>query len=259
MTANINAGDVFNNGELAKALNISARTLSRNKDRILKQLAECYDYEIDYTKTGNISKIHFLGKICDYEYASANSINKAMKTKELEWAIPQILREQPLNTAKNISRILWNEYPEVRKYCSSEGSLYIDTLVNMKIWFGKSEYDLPDLETEMKVRKGRIVGRAWTMLDKDNNVYILMSEKQVKELRGLFDKYLHNNEAIKEEQERIFQDYEMHNITKEEMQSMIGDTRFTGYNAAKQAYKEKYGYMPVPANIYELYDVEDEN
>ena len=248
----IEVGNAYNISELSKALGIDRKTFSRNKDRILLEMTEAYDYQTTYTASGRISKIIIKDKHYDYKYEAMNKKKKAEKDKLYEEIIPEIIREQPLNTPANISRVVQAHYHEITNITKSEYTIYSDCLHKTHKWYGKNEYDKPEFEEEMNIRKGRIINRVWA-IKKNELEYEPLTEEQTKELKALFKQFVYESKEGQKEEEFILAEYDNGNISKEECKSRLGDLRFNSFDMAKKEFQKKYGGYPIYVNEYEDY------
>lgn len=246
----IYAGDRLSTKDLIKKLGISEATWKRNRKDILKNLADSYVYEVEYE-----------GRKTFYKFISTTGEYKT-KTEErdeaFETAIIGTLQEKPLNTAKNVSRLINNKYywPEITSLGYTEGTVYEYTRVRMRKWFGKDEKDTGSFENmeDLKERKGYISQKIWCMLDSEANEYIPMSQEQI----DFFLKTVRENFAMAQKEQfeiDIFANFDAGLIDAKERDEKIGEYRYSLYAAAKRAYKERYGHYPIKVPEYVVYEV----
>ena len=176
--------------QLFKRLGICKRTFQNRKIDLLYDLSHFCKYEI--LREGRSEIYHFLE---DSEYIYCRKNSKEMKERDAiyEKAIIQILTDQPLNTAANVSRIAKEKIPEISQLGYADATNYEYIRVRMRKWFGKDEHDLP-LFGEESQRKGYIDHKTWCYLDAATNIYVPLTEEQIADLKNIFQKYFGKGE-----------------------------------------------------------------
>lgn len=258
----IQVGEKLNTRQLYQRIGISSTTWKNNKERILYDLSNCYQYQVIYK--GKSVIYHFIKKYCDYHYKQKRKKNKNTIYRDIyfEENIVLVLLSFPINTAKNVSRMLVEDYNEniLKQLNYTDGTMYQYTRIRMRDWFGKSICDRGSFNSQqeinkMKTRRGYIKRKVWCVLGntyQTHNTYIPLSEKQLKELHSLFTKFRRDKSNI-EIEIQINADYDAGRITKEERDQLLGCINSNYYYKAKKAFKQKYGSYPVLAAEYEVY------
>ena len=165
----------------------------------------------------------------------------------------------PLNTAMNVSRILKEEWKEVRDLNYTDGTLYEYVRVRMRKWFGYNQNDKGTFEDveDMKQRKGYIAKKVWCILDnssyQNHNVYKPLSQEQIDDFYSMFRSY-RKDQRVVQMQAKINGDYQAGNITKEDRDKAVGQISSSSFILAKKEFKGKYGSYPIYASMYVLYE-----
>lgn len=230
-------------GQLSQRFGICRKTFSNRKIDLLYDLSHFCKYEI--IREGRSEIYHFLE---DGEYIYCRKNSKEMKERDAiyEKAIIQILTDQPLNTAANISRIAKETIPEITQLGYADATNYEYIRVRMRKWFGKDEHDLPLFGEELQ-RKGYIDHKTWCYLDVATNIYVPLTEEQIADLKNIFQKYFGKEE---EKSLILASALDAGLLTKEEYQKKIGDLNFDNFLSTKQAFKDKYKVMPIKVPYY---------
>ena len=262
----IQKGESYNQQEFIKALGIDRNAWGRYRERIMRELNDCYDLEIKYTKTGRISKIKVKEVYEDYEYLGKCKYNKKDKETAYYEATQEVmdnLEEQcgkiigtPRLFAKNI-HLGWSDYvkPFHRDNDPSFDTIYNCELHYCHSWYGKDEKETQEMGD--KTKKGYIDEKVWCLTKKDGNFsyYEEMTEEQKKYLFKCFSECVFDNKKIQEEELDIISDYDNGIITEEERDSKIGSMRYEkGWNVAYKKFQKKYEYYPIKASVYVRYD-----
>lgn len=255
MIANIEPGNVFNKGQLARAIHIDPKTLKKNEQRILEELKECFTYEIEYTKTAKIKYIHFIYKLCDYEYEPQTK-KKAAKNDFYGRVFPEIIDKEPYQTCANLSDIIWQEYPEAKELSNTHSTTYSDTLFQKKRLYGKDENDYIPFGVEAKDRVGYVVETVWGFKNPKKHRYEPLTEAQEKELIQMLRRYAYGKEA-QEEGQKIQDQCEAGLISREEKINLLGTDIDNRYQMARRAFRDKYGMWPVRVQRLKNYDGAD--
>ncbi len=203
---------------------------------------------------GNKVIYHFLTD-CEYEYtrkAKAVSAKTIARDKAFEDAILEIISEQPLNTAANMTRIIKDDWPEVTCFGYTDKTLYEYVRQRTRKWFGRAIGDngsFDDVE-DMNMRKGYIARKVWCKLDAGYNIYKEMPQEQVDDFISMVKKHIREAEN---DDINLMADKDAGTISDEEYSKMSSSLRYDRYVAAKQEFKEKYGYYPIKVPEYRLY------
>lgn len=87
----------------------------------------------------------------------------------------------------------------------------------------------------------------WCYLDKKNNVYVEMSDEEVKKLRSYF-----STKETNEQEEDLLAQLEEGDITTEEYNEILGKMHITNFVQGRQDYKAETGNWPLKVPIYEV-------
>lgn len=234
--------DKLNTKEVQKRLGISDATWKRNRKDILTELSNIYEYEIKYE--GRTTIYHFIKRV--------GEATQLPRDEAFENAILSTLYFQPLNTAKNVSRIIQKEREDINSMGYQDGTVYEYTRVRMRKWFGVDENDIGDFNNmeDLKERKGYIERKVWCMLDSEYNDYVEMSQEQI----SFFVECV--KDSFKDDSEvelKLLSDFDSGLITESEMKESLGILKTAGYAAAKKQFKEKYGKFPIKVPYYTIY------
>lgn len=237
----IHEGDRLTTKELYTRLGISDKTWKTNKKDILIEIGKVFEYEVEYK-----------GRSIIYCFNKQVGIPKASRDKIYEDAILETLYFQPLNTAKNVSRIIQKENEDIKELGYSEGTNYEYTKIRMRKWFGVDVNDTGDFNNmeDLKERKGYIERKVWCMLDSEYNDYVEMSQEQI----SFFVECV--KDSFKDDSEvelKLLSDFDSGLITESEMKESLGILKTAGYAAAKKQFKEKYGKFPIKVPYYTIY------
>ena len=252
--------------QFLEELGINDRTFRREKERIMRELNDCYDLEIKYTKTGRISKIKVKEVYEDYEYLGKCHYNKKEKEKAYYEATQEVmdnLEEQCgkiIGTPRLFAKNIYLGWPDYVKQYHRDNDPSLDTIYNCELhychtWYGKDEWDKGDFMDDK--RKGYIDEKVWCLTKKDGDFtyYEEMTEEQKKYLFKCFSECVFDNKKIQEEELDIISDYDNGVITEAERDSKIGSMRYEkGWNVAYKKFQKKYEYYPIKASVYIRYD-----
>ena len=231
-------GITYTTQEMMKFFGVSKDTWKKKKDALLFHLSNYYEYEIEYDKKDYRKLNYFIiKKNYDYEPPQKKSV-KRDKTYEKE--IIEVIENDPLQTAKNVSRIIKN-HDEIVKFNHKEGTVYEYTRVRMRHMFGvkAGEYGT----------HGTIEEKIWCRLDEENNCYIELSTEEIDEFYKIFSSEI---EGIKEFEVEYLSDYENGLITREELNEAIGYLKISCFISAKEIYYTKYNFRPIKVPLYKL-------
>ena len=218
--------------ELIKRLGINKNTFSRNRERILNELKQCCEYTIK--AEGSALYYTFLTD-CNYFYCKDRSEQKK-KDSILEKAIQETIKKYPLNTARNITRIITSNYAEIQDLEYSSETYYKYTRLRVRLWYGSAQ--------EVG-EKGYIADRVYCRLE--NEEYIPMDEKEIQAYVNLYGK-----QRVKTATAALLikDAYEAGTITEDEYLREREDVDNNCYISTRKAFKDIYGYYPILANQY---------
>lgn len=234
-------GKEYTTDEMKEFFSVSNDKWKKERDKLLMHLSIYYDYEVKYDRKDARRRIYtILSQKSIYEpYKSVRQQAIDKRDKVFEKEILDVIENDNLQTAKNISRIIDKDIKEELNY--ETGTIYEYTRLRVNKWFGKGNNTVGT--------KGMITDKIWCYLDINNNCYIPLNEKQIHFLFSTYSKEI--NDIHKKELES-FSDYENGLITKEELNNAIGNTRYMCFVTAKDEFKSKYGYYPIKVPVYSI-------
>jgi hypothetical protein len=140
----------------------------------------------------------------------------------------------------NVSRII-KDNDDIKELNHSDGTVYEYTRVRMRNMFG--------VVVNEGGTKGIIEKKVWCKLVADYNYYVEMSEE---EIQDFYDIYKQSKEDMKEEELEIFSDYQNGLITKDEMNSKLGECGLWSFKFARKQFADKHKYFPIKVPVYRI-------
>lgn len=251
-------GDTFTTTEFIKKLGCSERTWKRKKEEILTAFGKVIDFSI--IKLGR--KINYIIlSDGEFEYERKKDISEE-RNKVFQDTIVEVVREQPLNTAANVSRVITRKQLPPTQFGYSDGTQYEYTRTNMKeIYDGELDFSKSAEEVKEKAairRRGHIEEKIWCRYDKENLKYIPMPEDEKKIWLEIMHSKFNKVEKQIEKREDVVADYMAGTITKEEKRAryaaIVDDEDEQAFISACQEFKEQYGYRPAKIPYYITYE-----
>lgn len=217
----------YSTKELAKELGISYDRLRHNRANQEQHLKYFYDYEI-MTKGNSIYYIFHeqYGDFIPYKEYSNLKRKKLFQDK-----IKETIEIDNRQTGSNIARIISVE-GEIQALDLKLSTLTCYTRVNLKELVEQGYY----IKTDYR----------WCYLDPNKNAYVLMSDEEVKKLRGLF-----NFDMGIDEVENLLSDLKESGITKQEVYMRIGAEKNRRFLSGLNEYYLAYGVRPIKVPVYE--------
>ena len=229
-------GITYSTKEMQNFFGVSKDVWKRQKNKLLENFGYYYIYKVVYE--GRNINYSIIEKLGDYQPIP----KKGEKRDDIyENGIIEVIEEDNIQTAANVARRLGKENKEIIALKHSEGTIYEYTRTRMRNMFGTGVNEGGS--------KGMISGKVWCRLDKDNDCYIPMTDEAITRFYEIYSK---SQESRKTDELEIFSDYQSGLITKEEMCEMIGERGFIAFKAARECFKEKYGYFPIKVPVYEI-------
>lgn len=127
---NLEIGKTYTTEELIKVLEVSKSTWDHKRKEYLDNLALYYEYEVEDNGVGHTITYHITKKLG--EYVSPLRINNKKRWEQAYTdAILDVIKEQPLQTATNLARIIKND-PRVQQYNHADDTIkgYVGTVLN---------------------------------------------------------------------------------------------------------------------------------
>ena len=247
----------YSTTEFMKQIGVSKATWVNRKEDILSDFSKCYTYEVEYQGRSIIYHIlDFLGTEYEYQRKSKGiQLEKtAKRDKVYEIETLKQIYQQPINTAKNVSRATANN-PDIKAFNYTEGTHYEYTRIKVRQMFGTGiEEEEGAFDTRMEEgRKGYVAEKIWCKADFNLNAYEPMPEEHVKYFKECLKERFHDLEARIEQETKYYDLYDEGVMTKQEIQDIIIYNRYMTYCDAKGDFHKKYGYYPLKVSKYKIF------
>ena len=229
---------IYSTKEMIKLFGISQSTWDHNRDKYLDNFSLYYEYECIYS--GRSTDYHILKQLGDYQKPPSKR-NKEIRDGVYSNEIIKVVKEDSLQTAANVSRIIKDNEP-IRAYNHADGTVYEYTRVRMREMFGKY------LDSGGTI--GGITEKIWCRLDSDHNCYIPIGEVMEQKFFSMIRAEKSGKTAFEAE---IFNAYDNGLITAEERDREIGASGFSAYLEAKKRFYAVYGFYPIKVPNYGFY------
>lgn len=234
----LKVNQTYTTQEMIEFFGVSKATWKKKKDRLLDHFRRYYMYEVFYdTKDRRKINYKILKKLQEYEPPLGKG---AKRDLVYDRKIEEVIEEDNIQTARNVSRIIKND-TEIVALNHTDNTRYEYTRVRMRIMFGTKAGE--------HGTKGFISDKIWCKLDENNNCYIELTPE---EIQKFYDIYSDEKKLIQEDELTIMSDYQNGLITQEKMKTLISDTTLGAFISARTLYKEKYGYYPIKVPVYQL-------
>lgn len=175
---------VYNTKELAEAMDMKYDTFRKYRDMYERHLELFYEYKKSFQGMG----INYFFTNQFANYIPYKEYRKMKKYKLIQSKIAEVLASNNRQTASNIARLIEHD-DEVVTLNLQLSTLSIYVRNELQEMIDKGVYIKSDYQ--------------WCYLDEEKNVYILISEEEIKKLKKLFPKIENikeqeNNEILKE-------------------------------------------------------------
>ena len=217
----------YSTKKLAEIIEVSYGQFRNAREKYEKHLSLFYDYHIDVKSNG----IYYTFKEQYDEYIPYREYSNAKRSKLLQTKIKATIEEDNRQTGSNIARIIIVDN-EIEALNLQLSTLTNYTRVELKELVDKGYYLRTDYE--------------WCYLDKDANKYVLMSEKQVEELRS----YFRSNSKNLAKEEEIYSLLKEKAITSDKAFEEIGKIRVDSFNKGIQEYYSTHNVWPMKVPVY---------
>jgi hypothetical protein len=221
--------------EMIEFFGVSKDVWKRNRNKLLENFGKYYEYEVVYR--GRNIDYHIIRKIDEYKPIEKKS---EKRDRVYESNILDVIAEDNIQTAMNVSRII-KDNDDIKELNHSDGTVYEYTRVRMRNMFG--------VVVNEGGTKGIIEKKVWCKLVADYNYYVEMSEE---EIQDFYDIYKQSKEDMKEEELEIFSDYQNGLITKDEMNSKLGECGLWSFKFARKQFADKHKYFPIKVPVYRI-------
>lgn len=222
----IELGKAYSTKEVAELLGVASTTLKNKRDKYDEYLSLFFQFEKEQK-----------GKAHTYYYTFTHSYNeeneiipyREYKSSSLRKNIIKTIEKDNRQTGSNIARIIFvdNEIQALNLKLSTITTYVRSNLREMveQGYYCKKDY-------------------RWCYLDEKAQVYKLMNEEEVAELRGYFK--LANSEA-----EELYARYSDGEYTLKVYYENLGEVVHEQFQRGIYAYYEKHGYYPIKVAVYE--------
>lgn len=229
--------EVYSTKDMQDFFGVSKDTWKKKKDSLLFHLSNYFEYEIEYDSVDYRKyNYHIIKQLHEYEPPQRKSVKRDLT---YEKKIIETIQINALQTAKSVSRTIKTE-PEILEFNHKDGTVYENTRVNMRKMFGTKVGE--------SGTKGCIVDKIWCKVnDSLTNPYIPMTDEEIKNFHSIFSEY---RELNKEQIANLYSAYEGGNITKEELNSEIGELGISSFISAQKEFKATYNFRPLKVPIY---------
>ena len=228
--------EVYSTKDMQYFFGVSKDTWKKKKDELLFHLSSFFEYEIEYdSKDYRKLNYHILKQLHEYEPPQRKSIKRDLT---YENKIIETIQSNNLQTAKSVSRTIKTE-PEIGEYNHKDGTVYEYTRLNMRKMFGTKVGE--------SGTKGCILEKIWCRVDKEANLYIPMTENEIKNFHSIFSQY---RKANQEKIATYYSDYKGGIITKEELNAAVGEVGISAFIDAQREFKATYNFRPLKVPIY---------
>lgn len=237
--------------ELSEALGINRNTFTNNRDYILEEMNQCYDMEVNYTKTGRISSVVIKDIYYDYEYENPKEKRVKERRELVKQESIEIIHQKPLNTYSGVARDIMKN-GKVKFYTESFNVLRKDTGKILAVLFGREIEENPVWEKAQEGRIGYIESRVMVIYYPDENEYREFTEEQEKDWKELGRKYFGSDEAVKYQKD-IMAEFDAGVITEKQKDEFLKQNMFANWNGLKLEFRNKWGGNPMKVNKYVFY------
>lgn len=230
--------NVYTTKEMIAFFGVSQNTWKKKKEQLLFHFGSFYEYEVEYDKHDyRKQNYRIIKKLFDYEPPQKKSVKR---DRTYENKIIDVIEYDNVQTAMNVSRLIKDD-DEIKEMNHKDGTIYEYTRVRMRNMFGTKAGE--------SGTRGYIIEKIWCRLDAENNCYIELPPEYVNEFYDLFKE---EKEAVKEEQLTLYSDYTNGLITRDELNEAIGESGYSCFLSARNAFYVKYGFYPIKVPVYQL-------
>ena len=212
---------------LAEALEISYGQFRNAREKYEKHLSYFYDYTVSTKGNGT----YYIFKEQYDEYIPYREYSNAKRSKLLQTKIKETIQEDNRQTGSNIARIIIVDN-EIEALNLQLSTLTNYTRIELRELVDKGYYLRTDYE--------------WCYLDKEENKYVLMNEKQIEELRS----YFKNNSKNLAKEEEVYSLLKEKTITSDKAFEEIGKIRVDSFNKGIQEYYSSHNVWPMKVPVY---------
>lgn len=234
-------GATYTTTEMQERLGVSESTWSHNKNKLLDNFRQYYEYEVSYE--GRATLYHILKQFGDYQKPPRK--NAAQKHEIIyEEEIIEVIKVDSIQTAANVARIIEDDEP-ITQFGYTPKTHYEYTRLGMRELFGT--------QRNQNGRIGGILDKVWCGLDINAKAYFLMPDAHYEEFKKMMRIEQEDKATIEAEME-LYSDYQNGLITDIQFYTGLGKLSFGAFLAAQMEFKNFYGYRPIKVPVYGFYD-----
>lgn len=212
---------------LAQELNISYNQLRKVRDRYEEHLKRFYEFKIIHKGNNGVYYIFTEEK---GTYLSLKEYTKLQKNNTIASHIKSTIHFDPRQTGSNIARIIMVD-GEIQAL-----DLQLSTL---KVYVREQLKDLVNIGYYVKD------DYRWCYLDKLRNKYVLMTKKEIDELKSYFE----TQNSIDQEAD-IWAKQKEGEYTQQEAYEKVGQIRYHSFLEGLKAYQNDTGIWPMKVPVY---------
>lgn len=235
-------GKTYTTKEMIQLFGVSESTWGHGgKNKLLDNFKQYYDYDVIYEGRSTIYQI--TKQLGEYNKPLRKNDSKkrdAIYSEEIE----KVVREDNIQTAKNVSRIIKNNKPIV-ELNHKENTVYENTRLRMREMFGIKEHEGGTI--------GGILDKVWCGLDVQTNRYFRMSDDEYDEFRKIMNSA---RDATIDEEVELCSDYQNGLIEDADFNKKLKEISFGAFLFAQYAFKKSHGYRPIKVPVYGFYDTD---
>lgn len=212
---------------LAQELNISYNQLRKVRDRYEEHLKRFYEFKIIHKGNNGVYYIFTEEK---GTYLSLKEYTKLQKNNTIASHIKSTIHFDPRQTGSNIARIIMVD-GKIQAL-----DLQLSTL---KVYVREQLKDLVNIGYYVKD------DYRWCYLDKLRNKYVLMTKKEIDELKSYFE----TQNSIDQEAD-IWAKQKEGEYTQQEAYEKVGQIRYHSFLEGLKAYQNDTGIWPMKVPVY---------
>ena len=217
----------YSTKQLAAEMQITYQSFRNNKQKYEQYLSKFFEFTTKTKGRGNgtyYTLTHQYTEFIPYKDYNSTSREKTIKT-----AIVKTINTNNVQTGSNIARIIKND-EEIILLKLADNSLVNYVRANLKDFIDDGFYTKID--------------SVWCYLDELANEYILLNEKEIKELRD----YLN---APSPKEEEIYSQFNNKDISREETIKQLGELRLNRFVEACKLFQSRHdGHFPMKVAVY---------
>lgn len=214
--------------EVAEFNGVSYATYRNKREQYEEHMKLFFEYIIE--KKGRSYYYTFLEQKDDF--ILYKDFYSSTRSKVIRTEIKKVITKDPRQRGSNIARIIIIN-GETQTLGLADSTITKHTYIELKRLVSQGYYVKDDYR--------------WCILNHATNVYELMSEAQVEELRSYFRI---NHDANLDNEENILFEQKEGNISKEEAYKQLGELRMSAMIDGMKKFQAKYNAWPIKVPVY---------